>query len=63
LKSVAGAKHEPTFFRRAYDLVHDRRKTRDGAATQIIAVGKTARQDDSIEARQRGRFMPDIFRP
>ena len=25
-------------------------KTRDGAATQIIAVGKTARQDNSIEA-------------
>ena len=38
------------------DLEHD------GAATQIIAVGKTARQNNGVKTRQRSRFMPDIFR-
>src|SRR5438128_10890623 len=50
------------FLRRAHDLVHNRGKTRDGTATQIIAVSKAARQDNGIKARQRSRFVPNIFR-
>src|SRR5256885_6538995 len=41
--------------------IYHRRKTRDGAGAQIIAVGKSAGQDDGVAIRQIFRLVPDKF--
>jgi len=41
---------------------HDRRMRRHRAATQIIAVGKAAGNNDQIEVRQFGVAVPDFER-
>ena len=50
LKAVAHRQHEPAFGGEAAHRVHDRRARRDGAAAQIIAIGKAAGNDDEIGA-------------
>ena len=42
------------------DAGHDRRKARDGARAQVVAVGEAAGQHDRVEAVQRkGVGVPD----
>ncbi len=42
------------------DRPHDRRPRGDGAATQIVAIGESAGQDDQIQARRQFAFsVPD----
>ena len=62
LETVAGAEHELSRAGIVYYCFHDWRETRDCAATQIIAVGKTSRQNDRIVVSKRSFFVPDIIR-
>ena len=60
LKSVADAEHEAAIGRERPHRVHDRRARGNGAAAQIIAVGKSAGHHHEIGALgQRGLGMPD----
>ena len=45
LEAVADAQHQAAGAREALDGAHHRRKSRDGAGAQIIAVGKSARAE------------------
>jgi chromosome segregation ATPase len=62
LEAVADADDQLSGRGFLHDRAHDRRKARDGAAAQIIAVRKAPRQNDRVEAGQRRLFMPDVFR-
>src|SRR5207248_6030016 len=46
LEAIARADDEPAVARISHDAGHDRRETRDRAAAEIIAKGKSARQHD-----------------
>ena len=59
LEAVANAEHEHAFRSLLDDAFHNRRKTRNRAAAQIIAVAKAAGQHDEIVARGAGIFVPD----
>ena len=60
LEAVADAEHGQPTRSRADDLAHHRREARDGAATQVVAVGEAAGQDDQVEVIRQGRFLvPD----
>src|SRR5665213_1918257 len=62
LKSVADTKHRAAFVRIANNIAHDWREPRDGARPQIIAIGKSARQNDEIDIfPNRIGFMPNEF--
>jgi hypothetical protein len=52
LKSVADAENEPASGGEALNRAHHRGKTSDGAGAEIITVGKTARENDGINAGQ-----------
>ena len=41
--------------------LHDRRKPGDGPATQVIAIGKAAGQDDEIVTGDGSFLVPDII--
>ena len=60
LKAVADAEHEAAIGRELAHRVHHRRARRDGAAAQIVAVGKPAGHHHEVGAlRQFGLGMPD----
>src|SRR4030095_1472513 len=59
LKAVADAEDETAVVRELHDTAHDRRKTRHGAAAQIIAVGKSARQNDAVIISRKLVFVPE----
>ncbi len=60
LKAVADGEHEAAFRRVGAHGIHDRRARGDGAAAEIIAVGKAAREHDEIGAfRQFVIGVPD----
>ena len=61
LESVAHAQHQPARGRELLHRVHHRRKLGDGAAAQVIAVSKTARQNDCVQIAERRLIVPDIF--
>ena len=48
LEAVADPENEDAAFGGAADVVHDRRPRRDGAGSQVVAIGKAAGQDDEI---------------
>ena len=50
LEAVANAEHQAAGTGKVRDGAHHRRKTRDGAGAQIVAVGKAAGQNDGVEA-------------
>ena len=49
LEPVANTDDQRSASRRVYHALHDGRKSGDGAAAEIIAVGKSARQHDRVE--------------
>ena len=61
LKSVTDADHRAATGGKLLHACHHRRKFGDGAATKIVAIGESARQDDSIDVTQLVRIMPDKF--
>src|SRR5467141_5243026 len=61
LEAVADAKYHSAAVREFFDRLHHRRKTRDGAGAQIIAVGKSAGQDNGVAIRQILGLVPDEF--
>ncbi len=58
LKAVADTEYGFAAVGKIHEGTHDRRETGDGTATQVIAVGETAGQDDGREAVEAGFFMP-----
>jgi hypothetical protein len=64
LKAIANAEDEPAALGMCADCVHDRRAGRDGAASQIVAIGEPTGQDNKVGSfRQSGVGMPDHLRP
>jgi len=61
LKTVADAKDKPAGTSEPGDGTHHGRKSRDRPGAEIVAIGKTARKDDRIAARELGGLMPDEF--
>ncbi len=60
LETVADPEHEAAVLCKGTDRIHHRRPRRNGAAAQVIAVGKSARHHHEIGAfRQRGLGVPD----
>jgi hypothetical protein len=47
--------------RSSNDRFHDRRKTRNGAAAQVIAVSKSTGQHNCVKIVQRGFLVPDVL--
>ena len=60
LKAVADAHHQAAIFRELRDRLHHRRKLRDGARPQIVAIGESARYEDGVAALKVLRGMPQI---
>src|SRR5882762_4809011 len=61
LEAVADAQNHAAAIGEFLDGFHDRGKARDGAGAQIIAVGKSTGQDDSIAIREIFGLVPDEF--
>ena len=59
LKTVADAQNRAAVLRKLSNRLHDGRKLRDGSAAEVIAVGKTAWNDNRVEAGKRRLLMPD----
>ncbi len=59
LEPVADAEDGAAAVGEAFHLGHDRREARDGAGSQVIAVGEPAWQDDRVGALQAGLLVPD----
>jgi hypothetical protein len=61
LKSVTDAEHQAAFLRESSNGLHHRRELCYGAAPEVIAVGKPARQNNRVYRSQRTRIMPNEF--
>ena len=61
LKAVADAQDPAAALRESLDRLHHRRKTRDSARAQIIAVGKSTRKNDGVTIREIFGLVPDEF--
>src|SRR6267378_1605491 len=61
LEAVADAEYHSAAVREFFDGLHHRGKTRDGAGAQIIAVGKSAGQNNGVAIRQIFGLVPDEF--
>src|SRR6185437_11568609 len=59
LESIADAENQPARVRKSFHGFHDRRKARDGAGAEVVAIGEAAGQDDRIHAGDFLRLMPD----
>src|SRR6185437_5110905 len=55
LEAVADAEYPTPFSGETGDALHDRAETRDGTAPQVVAVGKSARQDDTVLGSETGQ--------
>src|SRR5579862_101582 len=60
LEAVADAEDELSLARLLDDGAHDGRESRDGPATQVVAIGKAAWQDDKIISRDGGFLVPNV---
>src|SRR3972149_1006792 len=58
LETVADADDEPAPVGEGDYLAHYRRRARDGACPQVVAVGKAARQYDAVEAVEARGLLP-----
>jgi hypothetical protein len=58
LKTVADTENEFSLRRKFFDRLHHGRKTRQRTGSQIIAVGKTARNDDGVITAQIRFLVP-----
>src|SRR5260370_585200 len=61
LEPVAHAKNQAAAICEFFNRLHHRRKARDGAGAQVVAVGESARQDDGVAIREIFRSVPDEF--
>ena len=59
LKTVADSEHKPAAFGKLLDRIHHRRKTRERAGAQIVAVRKTAGKDHRVVSRKICFTVPD----
>ena len=59
LKAIADAKDGATGSGETFYRLHDRREAGDGSAAEVVAVGESSRNDDGIEAGERGILVPD----
>ena len=59
LKAVADAEDCATGCGETFYRLHDRRETGDGSAAEVVAVGEASRNDDGVEAGERGVLVPD----
>src|SRR4029077_8548940 len=55
------APHEPAAIRELSDLLHDRGKPCDRSSAEVVAVCKTARQDDTVAAFEVGVLVPQVL--
>lgn len=60
LESVADAEDQFARFGGGSDGRHDGGETGNGAAAQVVSVGKSARENDGIEAVGGGFFVPEV---
>src|SRR3954447_10526439 len=49
LKAVANTQHDPALLRESFDAAHYWREACDSPASQIITIGKAARQNQTIK--------------
>jgi hypothetical protein len=61
LEAVANAQDQAAARGEFLDGLHHRRKARDGAGAEIVAVGKSAGQNDGVAAGEIFRLVPDEF--
>src|SRR5207302_10999364 len=61
LKTVADTEDHAAGAREFFDGLHHRRKARDRASAEIVAVRETAGQDDGVAIRKVLRLVPDEF--
>jgi hypothetical protein len=61
LEPVANAKDHAAAVCKFLDRLHYRRKARDGAGPQIIAMRESTRQNDSVAIHEILRLVPDEF--
>ena len=61
LESVANAEDQFAAVGFVNDRAHDRGKAGNGAAAKVIAVSKSAGQNDRIEIIERSFLVPDVF--
>src|SRR6266705_2709213 len=61
LEAIANAQDHAAALGEFFDGPHHRRKTRDGASAEIVAVGKSAGQNDGVAVRKIFRLVPDKF--
>src|SRR5215510_10576179 len=57
LEAIANAENFATHIRKFDHRLHDRAKSRDGAASQIIAVGKAPWQNNAVVSRKRAEIF------
>src|SRR5437016_10240246 len=60
LKAVTDAQHHPAMVGKMLHRPHDRREPGDGPGPQIIAVRKSAWQDDCVQAIEGCLLVPDF---
>jgi len=59
LEAVADAEDQAATVGEALDRLHDGREAGDGAGAQVIAVGKAAGDEDSVDAAKVFRVVPE----
>ena len=59
LKPVADAPHKAAAIRELDHRLHQRRKTRDSARTQVVPVRESAGQNDAVGASKIVVFVPE----
>src|SRR5262249_28746145 len=60
LKTITNAQNQSPRIGKAPDFGHDRRKTRDGPRSQVVAVGEATGENQGIDGGKLGRGVPDI---
>ena len=63
LESIADAQHQPAAGRKTLHRLHHRREARNRARAQVVAVGKSARNQHRVHAVQILAVMPEEGRP
>jgi hypothetical protein len=61
LEPVADAEHEPPAFSEALHRLHHGAEPGDGSRPEVIPIGKSPWEDESIKSLDVGVLMPDIL--
>src|SRR5688572_5500308 len=59
LKTVTDSEHKAAALGEFFDRIHDRRKTREGAGAQVVAVGEASRNDHRVVSAEIRVAVPD----